>query len=98
MSCLYCLTAHQRGRFWVCKRCGDVMFACPAPGDAQPYALQRRPIVYRRNAEGQAPDEQDRDGRHPYVPRDAASPQAAVPDAVVLDLDAARRIKERRTC
>ena len=136
MSCLYCLTAHQRGRFWVCKRCGNLMFLCSAPDEGdrpldtggltadagewggRPYALQRRPIVYRRNTEPPPTRQQNRDGRHqpvggrrsvvPLARRelgrgapatgDAASPsEADVSDAVVLDLDAARRVRGTRT-
>jgi hypothetical protein len=25
MSCLNCVSAHRRGRFWFCNRCGAVM-------------------------------------------------------------------------
>ena len=25
MTCTYCVTAHQRGRFWFCNRCGGLV-------------------------------------------------------------------------
>lgn len=107
MACLHCLTAHPRGRFRFCNGCGQLMLLCPDPahevcppgtdgqtagaGDSGPtsYESERELLeALRRLKLGQetAP-----------VPLDSAGPQESdVPQAVVLDLDAARRIRAER--
>jgi hypothetical protein len=99
MSCLNCVSAHRRGRFWFCNRCGHLMHLRPEP--AQVIPLVRRPA--------EAPDRR----RPPWGPlRDAvtshpsaraatlrlpAGPEPAdLTDAVVVDLDEARRAKHVR--
>ena len=107
MPCLYCLTAHPRGRFWFCNRCGQLMLLCPVP------AQEVCPSV----PDGQAAGDGER-GRRSHesersllealrrlklrqdsaaLPLDASNPlESDVPHAVVLDLDAARRVREGR--
>ena len=108
MPCTYCLTAHRRGRFWFCNRCGKLMLLCPVPAhEACPP-----------DTDGQPADGEGRRGR-PYdserrllealrrlklrqetaaaVRPDQSGPlESDLPDAVVLDLDAARRVRQGR--
>jgi hypothetical protein len=109
MSCMYCLTAHRRGRFWFCNRCGRLMLLCPTPAHG----------VCPPDTDGQPADGEERGGRSHDSERSllealrrlklSQEAEAAVrpdhsrqlesdlPDAVVLDLDAARRVREGRT-
>ena len=112
MSCLNCVSAHRRGRFWFCNRCGHLM-------SLRPVRAHGIPLVSHRNAGAAVLRQQDPTRRHPRV-AGARNPvvsrrpvvrgcestavaagtpcpePADVPHAVVLDLDAARRIKDTR--
>jgi hypothetical protein len=68
VSCLSCVSAHQRGRFWFCNRCGRQLSLRPVPALAVAHA-QGTP----------------------------SRPGTEVPDAVVLDFEAARRVRLART-
>ena len=68
MSCLNCVSAHRRGRFWFCNRCGREMSLRQEPALAVAYAQQ-------------AP----------------SRPEPEMPQAVVLDFEAARRVRLARS-
>jgi len=108
MPCLYCLTAHPRGRFWFCNRCGQLMRLCPVPaaGVSPPGTDEQTSGAGER---GQGSHESERSLLEALrrlklrqetgtVPLDASGPlDSDEPQAVVLDLDAARRVRRERT-
>jgi hypothetical protein len=108
MPCLYCLTAHPRGRFWFCNRCGQLMLLCPVPAHevCPPGTTEQAAGAGER---GRRSRESERSlleavrrlklrQEAAAVPLDAFGPRESdVPEAVVLDLDAARRVRQERT-
>jgi hypothetical protein len=54
MSCLYCVAAHQRGRFWFCNRCGSLMLLRPSPARC-PQPQPERRAAERRAARMASP-------------------------------------------
>lgn len=108
MPCPYCLTAHPRGRFWSCNRCGQLVLLCPAPPqEVCPPGTDRQ--VGGTGEGGQSSHESERSllealrrlklrQETAAVPLDSSGPpESDEPHAVVLDLDAARRVRAERT-
>jgi hypothetical protein len=93
MSCLNCVSAHRRGRFWFCNRCGTLMHLRPEPAQVRPEATDRRrpPRGSLRSSFAAHPS-----ARAAALRRRACPEPADVPDAVVLDLDEARRARRAR--
>ena len=112
MSCLNCVSAHRRGRFWFCNRCGHLMSLRPVRAHGIPLASHRSTgaVVlrqqdptrrYRRiaGARNSVVSRRPVTLGHESAALAAGTPcpePADVPHAVVLDLDAARRIKDTR--
>lgn len=90
MSCLNCVSAHPRGELWFCNRCGKPMVLRPVTTQG----LIAAGTSVRSSVLGLRPRHLGHDTA--AVLAGAPDPREAdvLPNAVVLDLDAARRVKD----
>lgn len=106
MSCLSCVTAHRRGALWFCNRCGKPVLVQPvtaqgvSPRGRSPHPSEReRVFVFRGNSAASVPlrlVDPDRETGS-IRPEGPGRFQMEAGDAVVVDLDEARRLRQSRT-
>ena len=110
VPCLSCVTAHQHGRFWFCNRCGNLMSLRPVRAQGIPLVSHRNAgasVLRQQDPNRRYPRvagaRTSAMSRHPVtlgrestaVAAETPGPEPAdVAYAVVLDLDAARRLKD----